>query len=157
MAFTLGTKPRINSDQSVKEWREIRIKGDAEDGSEDTVFSLLISSLYAPRVRARQGYIHRSAAAAAEAIGAGSSAFSVTPESVDAMVKVEEQSLFTLAQEVVHDWKDVNNADGTALEYSASTMVQILREWPSVRAAVEEHASEIGLGIAAQTEETKAK
>ena len=157
MAFVIGKKSPLNTSEDVKQWREIKIKGDKEDGSDDIVFSLLISSFYSPRVRARHGYVSRSADAAAKDAGAGTDSFEVTSESVSAMLKIEEESLKTLAEEVVHDWKDVESADGSKADYSVKEMVQILKEWPSIRSQVEQAAIEIGLGIEKQAAETLEK
>lgn len=157
MGFVIGKKSPLNTSEDVKQWREIKIKGDKKDGSDDIVFSLLISSFYSPRVRARHGYVSRSADAAANTAGAGTDKFKVTDDSVAAMLKIEEESLKTLAEEVIHDWKDVEAPDGSQAEYSVKDMVKILKDWPSIRSQVEQAAIEVGLGIEKQAEETLEK
>ena len=156
MAFVIGKKSPLNTSDEIKEWREIRIEG-ADKEEKDIAFSLLISSLYAPRVRVRHGYVSRSAEEASKAAGAGTERFEVTSDSVKAMLKIEEESLKTLAEEVIHDWKDVESADGSKADYSASEMVKILKEWPSIRSQVEQAAIEIGLGIEKQAAATLEK
>lgn len=155
MAFVIGKKSPLNTSDEIKEWREIRIEEEGDE--EDVVFSLLLSSFYAPRVRVRHGYVSRSAEEASKASGAGTENFEVTGDSVKAMLKIEEESLKTLAEEVIHDWKDVESADGKKIEYSAEEMVKILREWPSIRSQVEQASIEIGLGIEKQASETLEK
>lgn len=157
MAFTIGTKPIVDMTNDKRQWCKITVGG--EDGKKEgeITFSLLIGSIYAPRVQVRQGYARRAIDEIAERSGSGTKDFKLSNEAIDAALTSQEELLRTLAEEVVFDWKDVKAADGSELDYDAKVMADIMREWPVIRQDIERHALDIAIGIEKQEDDTVAK